>query len=312
MILSVSRRTDIPAFYGDWFYQRIREGFVEVRNPVNQRQISRIILSPEVVECIVFWTKNPSQRFMEKLRLLDTLGYLYYFQFTLTAYDALIERTVPDKKLVLQTFRELSEKIGKEKVIWRYDPIFISERYTIAQHVRSFEYLASELSGYTDTCIISFIDMYRHIGNQLAAENIRELSADQMNEIGRSFSVLAEKYNFKLETCCESIDLDRFGIEHGHCIDGRLINRLTGRQFLFKKDKTQRKECGCCTSIDIGAYNTCLHNCIYCYANRGACSVEKNSNCNPASPLLCSELQSSDKLTDRNIPRCLSAAPELF
>ncbi|MCK9170828.1 MAG: DUF1848 domain-containing protein [Treponema sp.] len=312
MILSVSRRTDIPAFYADWFYERIREGFVEIRNPVNMHQVSKIRLSPDRIECIVFWTKNPSQMFIDNLSMLDTLGYTYYFQFTVTPYNSQIEENVPGKKIVMQTFRQLSEKTGKEKIIWRYDPVFLSDIYTIDYHVRYFDYIASKLSGYTDKCIISFIDTYPKIRKRLEAAHIRELSSDEMYKLGDRFSETAEKYNLKLETCCENINLERIGIEHGHCIDGRLINRIRNNHFIFKKDKTQRKNCQCSTSIDIGAYNTCRHNCIYCYADWPHKINEKNTVCNQSSPLLCSELQPADILTDRKITLCPVEEQKLF
>jgi hypothetical protein len=312
MILSVSRRTDIPAFYSSWFYQRIKDGYVEVRNPMNTHQVSKIELSPDIIECIVFWTKNPSKDFIENLKLLDDFGYTYYFQFTVTAYDETIERNVPEKKQIMQTFRNLSEKIGKEKVLWRYDPVFMNEKYTLDYHCKYFDYIASKLGGYTDKCIISFIDSYSRIKKRLEAQNINGVTPLQMLSIGELFSSIAREYNIKIETCCESIDLKQYGIEKGHCIDGELINKITNKQYLFRKDATQRKECGCITSIDIGSYNTCHHNCLYCYAN-WIDTIDKNMiHCDPNSPLLCSELKPDDKVTNRKIALCPLEEEELF
>ncbi|WP_218109175.1 DUF1848 family protein, partial [Enterococcus avium] len=148
MIISASRRTDIPAFYSDWFIRRLQEGFLYVRNPFNARQIFKIVLSPDIVECIVFWSKNPAP-LLKKLHLIDRMGYKYYFQFTITSYDSSIEKNVPEKKEVIETFVKLSEKIGKHKVIWRYDPIFLTDKFDINYHLKWFEYLASKLSKYT-------------------------------------------------------------------------------------------------------------------------------------------------------------------
>lgn len=166
MILSVSRRTDIPNYYSEWFYNRIKEGFLYVRNPMNAHQISEIKITPDVVDCIVFWTKNPLP--MMK-RLNEIKDYNYYFQFTLTGYGNDVEVNLPNKKTeMIPVFQELSEKIGKQKVIWRYDPIFFSDRYTKEYHLKAFKSIAEALSGYTEKCVISFVDIcIRRVGKQL-------------------------------------------------------------------------------------------------------------------------------------------------
>ena len=162
MILSASRRTDIPAFYADWFLNRLREGYVLVRNPMNYHQVSKVRLAPENVDCIVFWTKNPSH-FIEKLPEIDNLGYRYYFQFTLNPYDRSIEENLPDKNVLVETFLRLSDQCGPEKVIWRYDPIFVGDDYPVDYHAEQFARLANRLEGYTEKCIFSFLDPYAKI-----------------------------------------------------------------------------------------------------------------------------------------------------
>ena len=158
MILSVSRRTDIPAFYADWFFNRIKEGFIYVRNPMNIHQVSRISLSPSIIDCIVFWSKNPKPM----LDRLDELkNYMYYFQFTINPYDIKLEEYVPTKSGIIDTFKELSNKIGPERVIWRYDPIILTDTLTMEYHVKYFEELAKRLNGFTQTCVISFVDLYK-------------------------------------------------------------------------------------------------------------------------------------------------------
>ena len=158
MILSVSRRTDIPAFYSDWFFNRIREGFVYVRNPMNIHKISKIKLSPDVIDCIVFWSKNPCPMLS---RLDELQPYMYYFQFTINPYDMKLEQNVPTKNGIIETFRVLSDKIGPERVIWRYDPIILTDSISMNYHVKYFEELAKRLQGYTYTCVISFLDLYK-------------------------------------------------------------------------------------------------------------------------------------------------------
>lgn len=304
MILSVSRRTDIPAFHSEWFYNRINEGEVYVRNPMNVHSVSKIKLSSDIIECIVFWTKNPSQEFIDNVRMLDEKGYKYYFQFTITSYDNSIEKNVPEKKMIMQKFRSLSGKIGKEKIIWRYDPIFINDTYSIDYHCKYFEYIASKLSGYTNKCVISFIDKYAKIKKRLEAENITELSFEQMKIIGKSFSEIGKKHNIEIETCCEKIDLLSYGIRKGHCIDGELIKHLTNKPYIFKKDACQRKDCGCIASVDIGSYNSCSHNCLYCYANWEDDVKENEMSYDFKSPILCSELKQDDKISERKITSC--------
>ena len=163
MILSVSRRTDVPNYYSDWFINRLKEGFLYVRNPINTHQISRINLSPEVIDCIVFWTKNPSAKFLEDLKIIDSLGYTYYFQYTITSYDKSIEENIPEKRIQIERFKKLSERLGKERLVWRYDPIFFTERFNFDYHKKWFEYIASKLENCTEKCVVSFLDYYPKI-----------------------------------------------------------------------------------------------------------------------------------------------------
>ncbi|MBR5668465.1 MAG: DUF1848 domain-containing protein [Spirochaetales bacterium] len=311
MIISVSRRTDIPAFYSEWFYRRMEDGFFMVRNPMNPRQVSRVSVSPQNVESIVFWTKNPSDDFISNLRRLDELGYRYYFQFTVTSYARDMEKNVPPKKQVIEKFQRLSRQIGKEKIIWRYDPVILTEKYTMDYHAKYFDFLAEKLHDYTEKVIISFVDSYPKIQKRLGEGHISELNEDQMRTLALSFKETARKHGLGIESCAEKIDLDDMGIAHGHCIDGGLINRICNKEYVFSRDKSQREGCGCMVSIDIGAYNTCLHNCTYCYAIWNYKSSDKIRPDN-SSPLLCSVLTADDKITDREAPKLKEKNPELF
>lgn len=309
MILSVSRRTDIPAFYGDWFINRLKEGFVYVRNPMNIHQVSKIQLSPDNIECIVFWTKNPSEEFINNLKVIDNLGYKYYFQFSVTSYDKSVEVNIPKKAILMDRFIRLSERIGKEKVIWRYDPIFFNEHYDFDYHKKWFEYIAAKLENHTEKCIISFLDYYSKIRSRLIFNGIPEVQEQQIHEFAFYLSAIGNKYDIKVESCCEEIDLSSVGIEHGHCINAELINRICPLQYDFKKDKSQRQACGCIESIDIGSYNTCRNGCIYCYANW---KDSVNTIYDPNSPILCSTINSDDKITDRPIKSCELLQAKLF
>lgn len=309
MILSVSRRTDIPAFYGDWFINRLKEGFVYVRNPMNIHQVSKISLLPEKIECIVFWTKNPSEKFINDLKIIDELGYRYYFQFSVTSYDKSVEVNIPKKAILMDRFIRLSNKIGKEKVIWRYDPIFFNEHFDFEYHKKWFEYIAEKLENHTEKCVISFLDYYSKIRSRLILNGIPEVQEQQMHEFAFYLSAIGNKYDIKVESCCEEIDLSGVGIEHGHCINADLINRICPLQYDFKKDKSQRQACGCIESIDIGSYNTCRNGCIYCYANW---KDNVNSVYDPNSPILCSTINPDDKITDRQIKSCELLQAKLF
>jgi hypothetical protein len=299
MILSVSRRTDIPAFYSEWFFNRLREGFVYVRNPMNIHQVSKIVLSPNVIDCIVFWSKNPRPMLS---RLDELKDYMYYFQYTINAYDQKLESGVPKKEGIITTFKELSEAIGPKRVIWRYDPILLTEKMDIQYHVHYFGELAKRLSGYTNTCVISFVDLYKKTQNNLKHTQARELSFNEMLNLATQLFIVAHDYGITIQTCAEEIALESIGIKHGKCIDNALIEDLLGVKLVVSKDPNQRKECGCVQSIDIGEYNTCAHGCKYCYANFKENVVTRNRMAHdPNSPLLVGSLGENDIVKEKKL-----------
>lgn len=301
MILSVSRRTDIPAFYAEWFIERLRQKFVLVRNPFNIHSISRIPLTPENVDTVVFWTKNskPIHKYLDEI---DELKYKYYFQYTITPYKKDLEEEVQDKKEIVETFQTLSKKIGSEKVILRYDPVILSDNYTIDFHKKAFARLCDLLAPYTKKIVFSFLDDYKKISKNIQQLNIKEISAEEMCIMAEYFADTAKKYNLKIESCAEQIDLERFGINHGKCIDNELIEKITGYKISAGRDN-QRNACGCIKCIDIGEYNTCMHKCLYCYANINKDAAFKNNKLHDTkSPLLIGYVDEiKDKITDRNI-----------
>lgn len=286
MIISASRRTDIPACYTEWFLNRIREGYAVVRNPMNSRQMRRVSLKPEDVDGIVFWTKNPLY-LMERLDELK--DYPYYFQFTLTVYNRDIEPGIPDKKgVMIPAFKSLSDKIGSERIVWRYDPILISERYSVRFHVEAFKRMAGALCGSTDTCVISFLDTHRCMTKMSEKQGIRPPAAEEQRAIVESFADTARKYGFALKTCCEAIDFSTYGVVRSACIDAERLEKISGRKLAINKDRNQRPGCGCTASVDIGVYSTCRNGCVYCYANRGDGMIMRNTEQYDAmSPVLC-------------------------
>lgn len=298
MILSVSRRTDIPNYYPEWFFRRIREGYACVRNPMNPRQVREVPLTPDVVDCIVFWTKNPAPM----LGMLDELReYNYYFQFTLTGYGRDIERGVPHKKeKMIPVFRKLSRMIGKERVIWRYDPILVNDRYSADCHIRAFGQIAEALDGFTEKAVISFVDMYSKIRKNMERINAAELSGEEKLAMASELSRIARGHHMSIGACAEEIDLREAGVVQNCCIDKELIERLAGYPLKASKDRNQRKECGCVESVDIGAYNTCLNGCLYCYANHSEKSVAAaRRNYDADSPLLCGRVGEEEIVKSR-------------
>lgn len=274
MILSVSRRTDIPAFYSDWFFNRVKKGEVMIRNPVEPNLIYKIPINPDTTDGIVFWSKNPKPM-LDKLDLIK--DYPYYFQFTINSYRTDIERNVPRKAEIIDTFKRLSDKIGPERVLWRYDPVLISDKlgYNLDYHVTYFDKLASILHDYTSQCTFSFVDMYSYISKYTAKNEIRGLSENEMDWLAGNFAEIAKPYNLPLKTCAESIDLTQHCIEHGRCIDADLLSKIGGINLSSRKDPSQRKECGCVKSVDIGSYNTCQNGCLYCYATLGGMTTKR-------------------------------------
>ena len=298
MIISASRRTDISTYYSEWFFNRLREGYVLVRNPMNARQISRISLSPEAVDGIVFWTKNP-------VPMLSRLGelepYPYYFQFTLTAYGRDVEPNLPGKNGVLiPAFQELSRMAGRERVVWRYDPIFLSDRYTVEYHCRYFRVLAAKLGEYTEKCTVSFLDFYRSTARNMRSLRIREMTAAQQREMMERFSEIAGEYGLYIDTCSEAISLEDLGISHASCVDRERLERIGGYRLKAGRDRNQRKECGCAASVDIGAYDTCGNGCLYCYATDSPPrAAERVRAHRPDSPILFGTVGPEDVIRER-------------
>ena len=293
MIISASRRTDIPSFYSEWFVNRLREGYALIQNPRNPQRLGRVELSPDKVDCIVFWTKNPLPMF-DALDAIDRMGYQYYFEFTLTPYDRRIERKLPPKERLLEIFSRLSDRIGPNRVDWRYDPILMNKNVPREYHFEHYEKMCDALHSKTTRCVISFIDHYRHV------KDVQPMHEDDILAIAEGFSRIAKKYNFSLYTCAEAIDLEQFGISHAACIDKKKIESIIGTAIEAKKDDGQRPACGCIASVDIGAYDTCPHGCVYCYAttNQGLVARKVHTH-DPQSPLLTGGPRGDELVTDR-------------
>ncbi len=278
MIVSASRRTDIPALFSEWFYNRVKAGFVLLRNPYNFHQVGRVTLTPDKVKGFVFWTKNAAPML---LRIHELESFKYYFQFTITAYEKDIERNVPNKQeVVIPAFK----KLGTEKVIWRYDPILINERYTWDYHIRAFTKIAEELEGFTHKAVMSYVDAYR--GVNLTAIGVKQMTLEQQREMAQQLAEIAMKHGIKLTACAENV-----GLPFARCIDATMFGLKKS------KDNSQRGLCTCDESIDIGAYNTCTNGCAYCYANHYG---YKKPIIDPNCDLLGDPLTGNEKIKQRN------------
>ena len=294
MILNTGQRTDIPAFYSDWFANRLKEGFVCVRNPYYPSQVSRYRLDPSVVDCIGFCTKNPEPMF----RYFDLLkDYGQYWFVTITPYGRDIEPNVKDKHRLLDDFRRLSDAVGVNSTGWRYDPIFISEKYSASYHLRAFEKMASALDGYTKTAVISFIDLYPKVRRNFP--EAREVTREERLELGKAFAEVAAAHGMTLKPCAEGNDLAAYGADCGGCMRISDYEKAIGRRLNAPKKKGAREECACYLACDIGAYNTCLHLCRYCYANAEPAKIAALSRLHdPKSPFLIGDYQKDDVIHD--------------
>lgn len=292
MIINTGQRTDIPAFYAEWFANRIKEGFVCVRNPYNLNQVSKYKLEPSVVDVIGFCTKNPAPMFPYMDLLKD---YGQYWFVTLTPYGKDIEPNVPDKHRLIEDFKKLSTIVGIDSVGWRYDPIFLSDIYTIDYHLHAFRQIAEELKGYTKTVVISFIDLYPKV--KVNFPEAREVSQADRLHIGREIIKIANVNGMSVKPCAEGDELAKFGADCSGCMKISDYEKAIGRRLIVPKKKGARAECACYLSCDIGAYNTCMHLCKYCYANAEPTVIFKQNKLHdPESPFLIGNYLEGDKI----------------
>ena len=295
MIISASRRTDIPCYYSEWLINRLRSGYVMARNPMNHSRVSRIFLSSDIVDCIVFWTKDASNM-MGKLKYIDDLGYRYCFQYTITPYDVDIEQNLRPKDEIIENFKLLGSLLGKHCMVWRYDPIIVNEKYTVNYHKNSFERMCEKLSPYTDIVIISFFDLYA----KLRLKGIKEVPMETIEVLSENIGAIAKRYGLIVQSCCEDYDLAKFNILQGGCIGLQVVEKVCDYKLSLKPDKGERKNCNCIKSIDIGAYNSCLNGCLYCYANFSEKTAKANyKGHNASTEFLIGERKPNDKIYDR-------------
>ncbi|MBD5082997.1 MAG: DUF1848 domain-containing protein [Clostridiales bacterium] len=292
MILQTGMRTDIPAFYSEWFINRIKEGYVLVRNPYNPSAVTKYRINPDVVDLIAFCTKNPAPM-LEHMNILKPYG--QYWFVTITPYGKEIEPNVPDKMQVIENFKTLSKTVGINSIGWRYDPIFITEKYSLEFHLNAFEKMAKALSGYTNTCIISFVDLYKKVIRNFPQAQM--VNKEERLTIGKAFAEIGKKYSITIKACAEGDELAQYGVDCNGCLTQDVYEKALHTKMNMPKRKGQRGECACFLGNDIGAYDTCKHLCKYCYANTNKKAVIRNSKLhNPKSPFLIGNHQPGDKI----------------
>lgn len=294
MIINTGCRTDIPAFYSKWLINRIREGYVLVRNPYNPNQVTRYNLSSDVVDCLAFCTKNPEPM----LKYLDEIDkYKQYWFVTITPYGKDIEPNVPNKEKVIESFKKLSKHIGVDAIGWRYDPIFIGNNFDVNKHIYYFEKIAKELKNYTHNCTISFLDLYEKVKRN--APEIKLPNQEEQIQIAKAFSKIGKENNMVVHSCCEKTYLSQYGLKCNGCMSKEIVEKAIGCNLNPPNSrKNLRESCNCLMGNDIGAYNTCGHLCKYCYANANkGLVIENMKKHNDNSPFLIGDSEEGDKIT---------------
>ena len=293
MILFASGRTDIPAFYSNWFINRVKAGFVDVRNPFNQNLVSRINFSD--VDLIMFCSKNPLPM-IDKLKMLKVP---VLFHVTITPYSKDVEPNIPDKRLIIEGVKKLSLVLGIDNVVLRYDPIFLSDKYNVDYHIRAFDKLCKNLNGYVNKIIVSFMDEYKNVRSNRGILRYRTITKEDYKKIGEAFSKSAMDNGMSVQTCFEDNDLTQYGFVKGECLSHELAYILTGKKFKSSNVRKEKK-CECVQMVDIGDYNSCMHMCKYCYANYDEKAVSSNfKRHDDNSSLLIGSIQSDDVIKVR-------------
>lgn len=293
MILNTGGRTDTVQYYTEWLLRRFEEGYVLTRNPLFPSKFQRYELSPDKVDCVVFCSKN-YRPILPRLREI-TDSFPTYFHYTITAYGKDIEPGVPSIKESMETLIDLSRLVGKQRIAWRYDPVLLTKEYTIERHLETFEQMAGVLAPYIDRCIFSFVEMYKKLETNMP--ELIPLSQEDMNTLAKGLGSIAQKYGIHIQTCGTNGDYTPYGIHSSGCMTLDILGNANGIVFKNLKHKGLRQGCHCIESRDIGAYDTCLNGCKYCYANKNPKKAFENYKYHdPSSPLLLGHVKPEDTI----------------
>lgn len=294
MIINTGGRTDTVQYYTEWLLRRFSEGYVMTRNPLFPNKVSRYELTPDKVDCVVFCSKNYRpilSRIHEITNCFNT-----YFHYTITAYGKDIEPGVPSIEDSMATLIELSKLVGKNRIAWRYDPVLLTKEYTVERHLKTFEYMAKVLAPYIDRCIFSFVEMYKKLEYNMP--ELIPLSEQNIEILAQGLGSISKKYGIYIQTCGTNGDFTRYGINKSGCMTLDILGDANGIVFKNLKHKGTRQGCHCIESRDIGAYDTCMNGCKYCYANKNPRKAFENFKYHdPMSPLLLSNIKPDDTVT---------------
>ena len=291
MIINTGGRTDTVQYYTDWLLNRFAEGYVLSRNPLFPNKVTRYELTPDRVDCVVFCSKNYKPILPRLHEITDR--FRTYFHYTITAYGKEIEPGIPSIDESMQTLIKLSRLVGKQRVAWRYDPVLLTKKYTIRRHMETFEKMAKFLAPYIDRCIFSFVEMYKKLETNMP--EIIPLSVQDMDALAQGLGSIAGKYGITIQTCGTNGDFTRYGIHTSGCMTLDILGQANGVAFKNRKHRGMRQGCHCIESRDIGAYDTCLNGCKYCYANKNPQkAVENYRYHDPASSLLLGHVRPED------------------
>lgn len=294
MIINTGGRTDSVQYYTKWLLKRFEEGYVLTRNPLFPNKVSRYELTPDKVDCVVFCSKNYKPILNDITSITDKFN--TYFHYTITAYGKDIEPGVPSIDESIKTLAELSQIVGKERIAWRYDPVLLTKKYTIDTHKKTFEYMAEKIAPYIDRCIFSFVEMYKKL--QYNMPELIPIGIEDMNILAQILGGIAKENGIYIQTCGTNGDFSKYGIHKSGCMTLDILGEANGIKFKTLKHKGMRQGCHCIESRDIGAYDTCMNGCKYCYANKNPQKAFENYKFhNPNSPLLLGELKETDTIT---------------
>ena len=297
MIINTGSRTDTVQYYTEWLLKRFEEGYVYSRNPMYPEKVTKYILSPDVVDCVIFCSKNyrPILPYIETI----TDKYNTYFFYTITAYGKDVEPNVPSIDESIDTLLDLANIVGKQRVAWRYDPILLTDIYTKSKHYQTFEYMTQKISPYIDRCIFSFVDMYKKL--KVNMPEILLLSETDKIDIVRNIGYIAKKYNMLIQTCATGADYNTFGILNSGCITSEILEKANDIKFKDVRHAGNRTNCRCIEARNIGDYDTCPNGCKYCYANQNPYVAVKNyKKHNPNSEFILGNLSDYDEIKISN------------
>lgn len=307
MILNTGGRTDTVNYFSEWLLNRFAAGYAYSRNPFHPDVVNRIDLNPKTIDVVEFCSKN-YRPILSRLHEI-TERFNCHFHYTITAYDKDIEPNVPGIDESIETLRDLSAQVGKEKIIWRYDPVLLTGKYTIERHFATFDYMAGRIAPYVSRCVFSFVVWYK----KLHLPELQPISGQQKELIAKGLGEMAAKRHLYIQTCGTKESYEQYGIHHSGCMTRAVYEHSLGLHFKKVAERGNRPGCRCMESRGLGDYNTCLNGCRYCYANYDHEKARENYRLHdPESPLMIGHLRPTDKIVPLHQESCLDRAPMLF